>query len=253
MRLSPYNGLTSLTRIDAGRVLTGLACGAITATVPSYIAELSISSIRGILTGLFEVTYQTGSLVGFWINYGINENMNQGSTATWRIPMAVQIIPSAALLACGWLLHESPLWLFRNGKDDKALKALEELRQLPRDHQYIQEEVHTMRTRLEDEAIVASKYGTGAWAFFRGALFELSRKGMWNRVLLVFVAFALQNMSGAAGKSDFFRTMKNANEAKPSITTRRHSSGLSASRMLLFTLASTALSRLLHRSFSMAR
>merc|ERR1712000_419405 len=196
-----------LSYIYAGRVLTGLACGAITATVPSYIAELSISSIRGILTGLFEVTYQTGSLVGFWINYGINENMNQGSTATWRIPMAVQIIPSAALLACGWLLHESPLWLFRKGKDEKALKALEELRKLPRDHQYIQEEVHTMRTRLEDEAMVASKYGSGSWAFFRGALFELSRKGMWNRVLLVFIAFALQNMSGAAAINYYSPTL----------------------------------------------
>lgn len=199
MPFSTY--LASLTLLDAGRVLTGLACGAITATVPSYIAELSITSIRGILTGLFEVTYQSGSLVGFWINYGINENMDQSSTATWRIPMAVQIIPSAALLATGWWLHESPLWLFRKNKDEKAFKALEELRRLPREHQYIQEEVNTMRTRLEDEAVLASKYGTGPWAFFRGALFELSRKGMWNRVLLVFVSFALQNMSGAAGKS----------------------------------------------------
>lgn len=60
-----------------------------------------------------------------------------------------------------------------------------------------------IRTRMEDESHLASKYGTGPWAFFRGALFELSRKGMWNRVLLVFVSFALQNMSGAAGKSSY--------------------------------------------------
>lgn len=57
-----------LAYIFAGRALTGWGCGVITATVPSYIAELSISSIRGILTGLFEVTYQSGALVGFWIN-----------------------------------------------------------------------------------------------------------------------------------------------------------------------------------------
>lgn len=122
-----------LSFIYAGRVLTGLACGAITATVPSYIAELSIPSIRGILTGLFEVTYQSGSLVGFWINYGINENMDQTSTATWRIPMAVQIIPSGLLLIFGWFLHESPLWLFRKGREEEALAALEALRQIPRD------------------------------------------------------------------------------------------------------------------------
>ena len=119
---------------DTGRVLTGLACGAITATVPSYIAELSITSIRGILTGLFEVSYQTGSLIGFWINYGINENMDQNSTMTWRIPMAVQVIPSGMLLLTGWLLHESPLWLFSSNRDEQALVSLEELRKIPRDH-----------------------------------------------------------------------------------------------------------------------
>ncbi|KAG9252999.1 general substrate transporter [Emericellopsis atlantica] len=187
-----------LSYIYAGRILTGLACGAITATVPSYIAELSISSIRGILTGLFEVTYQSGSLIGFWINYGINQNMDPTSTTTWRVPMAVQIIPSGLLLATGWLLHESPLWLFRKQRDEEAFKALEQLRRLDRNHTYLQEEVQSIRSRLADESALAAKYGDGAWAFFRGALFELSRKGMWNRVVLVFISFGLQNMSGAA-------------------------------------------------------
>lgn len=56
-----------------------------------------------------------------------------------------------------------------------------------------------MRGRIADEAAIASRYGTGTMAFIKGAMFEFSRKGMWNRVLLVFCAFALQNMSGAAG------------------------------------------------------
>lgn len=123
------------TPLDAGRVLTGIACGAITATVPSYIAELSITSIRGILTGLFEVAYQIGSLVGFWINYGINQNMDTKSTASWRVPMAVQIIPAGVLFIGGFFLHESPLWLMRKSCEEDATKALESLRKLPRDHQ----------------------------------------------------------------------------------------------------------------------
>ncbi|KAK7213115.1 hypothetical protein V2G26_020293 [Clonostachys chloroleuca] len=196
-----------LSFIYAGRVLTGLACGAITATVPSYIAEISVTSIRGILTGLFEVTYQSGSLIGFWINYGINVNMDLTSTATWRIPMAVQIIPSGLLLIFGWFLHESPLWLFRNDRDDLALQALQDLRHLPSDHQYLQEEILQIRIRLEEEALIAKKYGSGSWSYFRGALFELSRKGMWNRVLLVFCSFALQNMSGAAAINYYSPTL----------------------------------------------
>ncbi|KAI5196300.1 hypothetical protein E4T38_08597 [Aureobasidium subglaciale] len=50
---------------DAGRVLTGLGCSAITATMPSYITKLSDPSIRGILTGLFEIAYQIGSVIWF--------------------------------------------------------------------------------------------------------------------------------------------------------------------------------------------
>ncbi|KAJ4263018.1 hypothetical protein NW762_006631 [Fusarium torreyae] len=196
-----------LSYIYAGRALTGIACGAITATVPSYIAELSIVSIRGILTGLFEVAYQTGSLVGFWINYGINQNLDPASATAWRIPMAVQIIPAGVLVAGGFFLHESPLWLMRKNREEDAAKALESLRMIPRDHKYLQEDLDMIRSRLADEALVASKYGNGPWALFRGALFELSRKGMRNRVLLVFCSFALQNMSGAAAINYYSPTL----------------------------------------------
>ncbi|EHA46536.1 quinate permease [Pyricularia oryzae 70-15] len=193
--------------IYAGRALTGLACGCITATVPSYIAELSVPSIRGIMTGLFEITYQLGSLVGFWINYGINNTMDPNSRASWRVPMAVQIPPAALILVGAFVLHESPLWLLRKGKDEQAFRALEALRKLPIHHQYLQEEVQMMRGRIADEAAIASRYGTGTMAFIKGAMFEFSRKGMWNRVLLVFCAFALQNMSGAAAINYYSPTL----------------------------------------------
>jgi hypothetical protein len=60
--------------------------------------------------------------------------MDTSDPATWRIPMAVQIIPAGMLLISGWFLHESPLWLFRKGRDEEGYKALEQLRKIPRDH-----------------------------------------------------------------------------------------------------------------------
>lgn len=71
----------------------------------------------------------------------------------------------------------------------------------------IQEDLEMMRTRLADEARISNKYGTGSWALFRGAVSELSRKGMRNRLLLVFCAFALQNMSGAAAINYYSPTL----------------------------------------------
>ena len=87
---------------DSGRILTGIGCGAITAAVPSYIAELSIPSIHGILTGFFECAYQIGSVIGFWINFGITENMSAKSSTSWRIPMGVQLIPAVILFIGGF-------------------------------------------------------------------------------------------------------------------------------------------------------
>lgn len=103
--------------------------------MPSYIAELSVPSIRGILTGLFEIVYQIGSVLGFWINYGITKNMDGSSAASWRIPMAVQLIPAGLLLAGGLFIHESPLWLMRNEKEEQVFKNLQYLRQLAPEHQ----------------------------------------------------------------------------------------------------------------------
>ncbi|RKL16592.1 Quinate permease [Fusarium oxysporum] len=190
-----------------GAILMTAATHQLSYIFPSYIAELSIVSIRGILTGLFEVTYQTGSLIGFWINYGINQNMNPSSAAAWRVPMAVQIAPAAILFIGGFFLHESPLWLMRKNREEDATKALESLRQISRDHKYLQEDLDMIRKRLADEALVASRFGTGPWALFRGAVSELTRKGMRNRVLLVFCSFALQNMSGAAAINYYSPTL----------------------------------------------
>lgn len=66
----------------------------------------------------------------------------------------------------------------------------------------IQEDIQMIRSRLIEENMISSRYGTGPIAYIRGALYELSRKGMWNRVVLVFCSFTLQNMSGAAGESN---------------------------------------------------
>lgn len=52
----------------AGRVIAGLSVGAISNLIPIYISELSPPAIRGRLVGMWEVGWQSGGLVGFWIN-----------------------------------------------------------------------------------------------------------------------------------------------------------------------------------------
>jgi MFS family permease len=59
--------------------------------VPVYVAECSPPHIRGRLVGLYEVGVQFGTMVGFWIPYGVLKTLK--GTPQWRIPFAIQLIP----------------------------------------------------------------------------------------------------------------------------------------------------------------
>lgn len=62
------NGDRGLGLIYGGRVLAGIGVGGASMIVPIYIAELSPPAIRGRLVGIYELGWQIGGLVGFWIN-----------------------------------------------------------------------------------------------------------------------------------------------------------------------------------------
>jgi MFS family permease len=64
------NGARGFALMYAGRVIAGLGVGAISNLIPIYISELSPPAIRGRLVGMWEVGWQSGGLVGFWINVG---------------------------------------------------------------------------------------------------------------------------------------------------------------------------------------
>jgi hypothetical protein len=56
------------------------------------------------------------------------------SDASWRIPLALQIIPSL-VLGVGMVFYpDSPRWLLLQERDEEASRALSRLRRLPGDH-----------------------------------------------------------------------------------------------------------------------
>ncbi|KAJ7693890.1 MFS quinate transporter QutD [Mycena rosella] len=188
LHLAPdaHRGLAPL---YVGRVVAGLGVGAVSLTVPIYIAEISPPAIRGRLVGLYEMLLQVGGLVGFWINYAVNETI-PSSRKQWIIPMAIQLIPGALLFVFSFFLLETPRWLRSKGRTELADKNLSILRNLPMDHPYILQENAMTDQQL---AIEEAKTGGGSLS---ARLREIFLPGIRNRLFMCFMLFLFQNATG---------------------------------------------------------
>ncbi|KAK4547730.1 hypothetical protein LTR36_000688 [Oleoguttula mirabilis] len=183
------NGNRGLGLIYAGRVLCGVGVGATSMIVPIYISELAPPAVRGRLVGIYELGWQIGGLVGFWINYGLTETMAP-SHKQWLIPFAVQLIPAGLLFLGAFWIKESPRWLMSKNRREEGVKNLCWIRNLSPDDIYIVEEVAFIDAALEEQA---SSIGLGFWKPFKAV--GSSRKVQY-RFLLGGLLFMWQNGSG---------------------------------------------------------
>jgi len=175
--------------IYAGRVLGGVGVGACSMIVPIYIAELAPPAIRGRLVGIYELGWQTGGLVGFWINYGLSLH-HPSNHAQWIIPFAVQLIPGGLLFAGAFWLRESPRWLLSKNRREEAMKNLCWIRNLEADDIYMIEEIGFVDAALEEQS---AAIGRGFLAPFKAV--GRSRSLQW-RMILGGLLFMWQNGSG---------------------------------------------------------
>ena len=65
------NSARGLGILYAGRVLSGLGTGVASNIIPIYLSELAPPAIRGRLVGLYELGWQIGGMLGFWINVSL--------------------------------------------------------------------------------------------------------------------------------------------------------------------------------------
>ncbi|KAF7956197.1 hypothetical protein EAE96_005117 [Botrytis aclada] len=183
------NGDRGLGSIYGGRVLAGIGVGGASNLTPIYISELSPPAIRGRLVGLYELGWQVGGVVGFWINYGVSTTM-PANHRQWIIPFAVQLIPAGLMFGGLFLIKESPRWLMSRGNRATALKNLCWIRKLPQDDIYMLEEVSSIDAALEQQQATV---GLGFWQPFRAL--GNDRKVMY-RFALGCSLFFWQNTSG---------------------------------------------------------
>lgn len=125
----------------AWRIIGGVAIGVASNLSPMYIAEIAPSSLRGRLVSLNQFTIVIGILLAQVVNLAIAKTFPgwlghaTGNDAAriwneasgWRWMFAVAVIPSLLFLLGMLMVPESPRWLVKNGRHEKARRILERI------------------------------------------------------------------------------------------------------------------------------
>ncbi|KAH6683205.1 MFS sugar transporter-like protein [Halenospora varia] len=119
-------GAMNLHYLWAGRWLAGLGVGFLVMIIPLYQAEIAHPSIRGTITALQQFMLGIGAFVAGWVSYGTFIGLKH-STAQWRVPLGIQMIPAIFLGALIFLFPESPRWLMDHGRPEEGLETLARL------------------------------------------------------------------------------------------------------------------------------
>ncbi|TVY65741.1 Sugar transporter STL1 [Lachnellula suecica] len=128
IQVTAMKGHSATAQFIIGRTITGIGNGINTSTIPTYQAECSRTTNRGLLICIEGGIIAFGTMIAYWIDYGASYGP---ADLTWRFPIAFQIIFGVILIVGTYFLPESPRWLLtkdrhEDGKDViAALSGLE--------------------------------------------------------------------------------------------------------------------------------
>ncbi len=139
------------------RMIGGIGIGLASALSPMYIAEVAPSSMRGKFVSLNQMTIVIGILGAQVINLLIADSVPDGATDEfiraswngqigWRWMFYACAVPSVLFLFLTFFLPESPRWLIKAGKGDKAFPTLVKIG----GEAYAREEMANIQATLDD-------------------------------------------------------------------------------------------------------
>lgn len=120
--ISPNDGVAWLLM---ARTLLGLAVGAASALVPSYMSEMAPARTRGRLSGLNQLMIVSGMLLSYIVDY-----LLQGlpHDIAWRLMLGLAAVSAVILFLDVLRLPESPRFLVKTGHIDAARRVLTYIR-----------------------------------------------------------------------------------------------------------------------------
>jgi sugar porter (SP) family MFS transporter len=153
------------------RFLGGIAIGASSVTVPTYISEISTAENRGKLVGAYQFNIVFGILIAFLSNYWLK---GFDGANDWRWMLGILAIPSLLYTVLVMSVPESPRWLIVNKHDitgaEKVLAAIGSL-DVKGEAQAIRASYETEMTKIQHH-FFSKKYSTIIWLAFFIAFFN---------------------------------------------------------------------------------
>ncbi|MDA3867346.1 MAG: sugar porter family MFS transporter [Salinivirgaceae bacterium] len=139
------------------RLIGGIGIGLASALSPMYIAEISPSHLRGRLVSLNQMTIVVGILLAQVVNLLIAENVPIGASDAfiqaswngqmgWRWMFYACAVPAGAFFVLTFFLPESPRWLMKAGRADKAFPTLNKIG----GEEYARQEMANIQNTLDD-------------------------------------------------------------------------------------------------------
>ncbi|KAI9750333.1 MAG: High-affinity glucose transporter rgt2 [Lichina confinis] len=129
---------TAIPMFLAGRFFAGFGVGIISALIPLYQSETAPKWIRGTIVGCYQLAITIGLMLASIVN---NATKDREDTGSYRIPIAVQFAWSIILVTGMLMLPETPRFLIKQGKPERAAKSLSRLRRLDVSHPSLIEEL----------------------------------------------------------------------------------------------------------------
>ncbi|MGO2256562.1 MAG: sugar porter family MFS transporter [Hafnia alvei] len=117
------------------RIVGGVGIGLASALSPMYIAEVSPAEKRGKFVAINQLTIVVGVLAAQLVNLMIAEPVASSATMQdilqswngqvgWRWMFGAELVPAVLFLLLMFLVPDSPRWLAKAGKQDKAERML---------------------------------------------------------------------------------------------------------------------------------
>ena len=121
----------SLNVLVLARFLAGVGIGNCGAVVPVYVAECAEAASRGALATLPQLMISSGAMSGLVVTFAValcRTGLDWSAATASRVSLGFTLLPSLLYAALVLRLPESPRYLLRKGRRERALAALGTLR-----------------------------------------------------------------------------------------------------------------------------